>query len=116
MIKAAKSSNKMSDFIILGPTMNPGNRVLEAIHALYYLPKRFKLIFTGPAPLDRSFYNQMIDLIERDDLSDRVHFAAEISEPNAIILPHAKYSRAKNSIAGDSAEALASAILNLARA
>lgn len=107
---------KSSDFVILGPTMGPSRQVLEAIHCLYYLPENFKLVFTGPTPLDRSFYNQIVELIERDGLAHRVQFAGQVSEPDAVILPHTKYSRAGNSVAGDSAEALASAILEISRA
>lgn len=116
MNRKADMHGKKSDFIILGPTLAPTNQALEAIHCLYYLPEHFKLVFTGPKPLDRSFYNKMSALIERDGLAHRVQFAGEVSEPNAVILPHAGYSRANNSVAGDSAEALASAILDLYRA
>ena len=96
-----------SEFVILGPTLSPGNKVLEAIHALYYLPENFKLIFTGPTPVDRSFYNQIVSLIERDELSHRVHFTDRYYAQTA----HAKLDEKS----GDTAEAIASYILAAAR-
>lgn len=104
-----------SDFVILGPTLAAGKAVLAAIHSLYYLPENYRLIFTGAETADNKLYNDMMALVERDELGERVEFASAPSQPNAVILPHAHQSRARNSVTGDSPEALASAILNLSR-
>lgn len=104
-----------SDFMILGPAMASGGKVLEAIHALYFLPENFKLILTGSKDADQSFFKQLQSLIEHDQLGDRVQFDVDSESAQAIILPNAGMSRSRNSIVGDSPEALASAILDLAR-
>jgi hypothetical protein len=105
-----------NDFIILGPTMAPGNKVLEAIHALYYLPENFKLILTGSKNADRSFYKEALSLVERDELGSRVQFTDDSDSTDVVILPNSGMTRNRNSVAGDSPEALASAILDIARA
>lgn len=110
------TTTKPQDFVILGPSLASGNSVLEAIHSLYYLPENYKLIFTGATAVDKDFYNQVITLMRHDGVSDRVQFVEQASASNAVILPHPRKSRAKHSVAGDSPEALASAILNVARA
>lgn len=103
------------DFMILGPTMASGNTVLDAIHALYFLPDNFKLLLTGSKDADQSFYNEVVSLVERDGLGSRVTFGDDTGETRAIILPNTGKSRASNAITGDSPEALASAILHVAR-
>ena len=109
---AAKLTN---DFMILGPAMASGSKVLDAIHALYYLPENFKLILTGSENADQSFFRQAVSLVERDELGDRVQFGQQIDSPQAVIAPEVGVM-ADNTVSGDSAEALASAILNVARA
>jgi hypothetical protein len=103
------------DFVIEGPALAPGNKVFESIHALYFLPEHFKLVFTGSDPVERAFYEEVVSLVERDELGDRVHFLAQPERPNARIVPDLR-STAGKSIAGDSPEALASAILRVSRA
>lgn len=105
---------KHNEFMILGPAMASGAKVLAAVHALYYLPENFKLILTGQA--DQSFYKQVLSLVEHDELGGRVQFGDAKSETDAIILPNTGMSRSPNAVSGDSPEALASAILNVARA
>lgn len=108
---------QIKDFMILGPTMASGKKVLSAIHALYFLPDNFKLALTGSQKADQSFFQEIIDLVERDELSSRVRFFdADPERTNAVILPNAGKSRAVNAVTGDSPEALASAILQVARA
>lgn len=94
------------DFVIQGPTLAPGNNVLAAIHALYFLPENYKLVFTGNDSVDQSFFKQVVTLIERDDLKGRVRFAKEAPRSDMVI---------GNTVASDSPEALASAILDVAR-
>ncbi len=103
------------DFIILGPTITSGRKVLEAVHALYYLPENFKLILTGRETADPSFVQDVLSLAERDGVAHRLRFEGDVENVHAIILPNTGLTRHRNSIAGDSPEAVASAILNMAR-
>lgn len=107
------------DFVILGPTLakSSKNRVLEAIHSLYYLPENFKMVFTGWAAVDKDIYEAVVALVERDALAERVHFASGVGTSHAIVLPNrAVTEEPEKAVSGESAEALASAILDLARA
>jgi hypothetical protein len=108
----ATATNQSNDFVILGPTLAPGNKVFEAIHALYFLPENYKLVFTGTTPSDNVFYSEVIKLVERDGLADRVSFLSDADNSDAVI----GTSNAENTVMGDSPEALASAILDIARA
>lgn len=110
------AARQINDFTILGPTMASGKKVLAAIHALYFLPENFKLILAGSKSADQSFFNEMISLMERDEVSHRVKFDGRADDAQAVILPNIGKSRAVNAVAGDSPEALASAILDVARA
>jgi len=109
------TQQRIKDFLILGPTLARDNKVLEAIHALYFLPENFKMIFTGNGPVDETFYGEVVSLVERDALADRVHFSNRSDVSDAVIEPHATYPKTKHGVTGDSPEALASAILNVAR-
>lgn len=97
----------VKDFFIQGPALAQDNKVLETIHSLYYLPENFKLVFTGAAPVDPTFYGKVVALVERDNLGSRVRFTNDASGSDIVI--------GQNSVSGDSPEALASAILNAAR-
>src|SRR6185369_16210911 len=104
-----------SDFMILGPAMASGSRVLDAIHALYFLPENFKLILAGSKNADQSFLDQIHRLIEHNGLHHRVTFTDTPKETHAIILPNAGMARMSGSVAGHSPEALASALLDVFR-
>ena len=111
------TAQQTSDFMILGPTMASRSKVLAAVHSLYYLPENFKLILTGSHKADQSFFKEVISLVERDDLTSRVRFfESDPENTQAVILPNTGKSRSQNAVSVDSAEALASAILNIARA
>jgi hypothetical protein len=112
----ATTTQQHNEFMILGPAMASGAKVLAAVHALYFLPENFKLILAGSKKADQSFYKQVVSLVERDELGSRVKFAEISSETDAVILPNTGLSRSRNAVSGDSPEALASAILNVARA
>jgi hypothetical protein len=109
------SSQARNDFMILGPAMGSGSKVLAAVHALYFLPENFKLVLTGSHKADKSFFEQVKSLVEHDDLGSRVAFADAGPKTDAVILPNTGMSRSRNAVSGDSPEALASAILNIAR-
>lgn len=111
----ATAVRNAKDFFILGPTLAKGNKVLEAIHSLYYLPENFKLVFTGAGTVDQDLYGQVVTLVKRDNLSNRVRFTNSTSRSDAIISPRKTRFDSTNSVTGDSAEAIASAILNVAR-
>lgn len=102
--------------MILGPAMASGTKVLQAVHSLYFLPENFKLILAGSKDADQSFFKQVISLVEHDELGSRVSFKDDAENLRAVILPNAGMSRYRNAVSGDSPEALASAILDLARA
>lgn len=106
------------DFVILGPALakSTKNRILEAVHSLYYLPENFKLVFTGWTAVDKDLYDAVVALVERDALAERVHFASGVGVSHAIIMPNrAVVEEPAKAVGGESAEALASAILHLAR-
>ncbi|HSW65588.1 MAG TPA: hypothetical protein VLI54_00425 [Bacillota bacterium] len=104
----------VKEFFIQGPALAQDNKVLEAIHSLYYLPENFKLVFTGSAPVDPAFYGKVVALVERDDLGSRVRFTNDASGSDIVIAASGS-TMGQNSVSGDSPEALASAILNVAR-
>jgi hypothetical protein len=107
------SAAKTNDFYILGPALASGKNVLEAVHALYFLPENYKLIFTGAEPVDHSFYTKVVDLVERDELGERVKFTTGTAHPDVVISTNS--SDSAKTVTGDSAEALASAILTATR-
>lgn len=111
----ATQTQATNSIIILGPSMSSGNTVLDAIHAFYYLPEYFTLILTGSNTADQSFFSQVRQLVERDGLGHRVTFHDDAPDVQAVILPVPGMSRVPNSVAGDSPEAIASALLNLFR-
>lgn len=109
-------TQQINDFLILGPAIGSGDKVLDAVHALYFLPDNFKLILTGGKNTDQSFYDEVKSLVERDELTNRVNFDGDLDSAQVIILPNLGMSRSPNTVSGDSPEALASAILKIARA
>jgi hypothetical protein len=109
------AAQQTNDFIILGPSIGSGAKVLDSIHALYFLPENFKLVLASSAKADQSFLNEIAMLIERDELGDRVILDGDIDATHAVVLPNTGMSRIRNSITGNSPEALASAILYLFR-
>jgi hypothetical protein len=113
---SATNSNHTKDFVILGPAFIPGSHVLEAVHSLYFLPENFKLVFLHALSANKDLLAQVTALVARDELGERVQFVGQAARTHAVILPHPHKSRSKHSVTGDSPEALASAILNVARA
>jgi len=107
------TTQKTNEFYILGPALASGKNVLEAVHALYFLPENYKLIFTGAEPVDHSFYTKVVDLVERDELGGRVQFTTEAAHPDVVISTDVNASG--NTVTGDTPEALASAILTATR-
>lgn len=106
---------KIGDFMILGPSMGSGGKVLDAIHALYFLPDNFKIMLAGSEQANQSFLHEIESLVERDELEGRVRFNGSVEGAHAIVLPNSGMSRIRNSVVGNSPEALASAILQIAR-
>lgn len=105
-----------SDFMILGPAMASGEKVLDAVHALYFLPENFKLVLTGSKTVDQSFFSRIQELVERNELGHRVTFGEEPESVHAVVLSTWDVGRMPNWVTGDSPEALASAILQVSRA
>jgi hypothetical protein len=112
----ASSTRQTKDFFIQGPTIARGSNVAQAIGALYYLPKRYKLVLSTTAG-DSTFYEEINRLVKRMALSARVRFS-EVDDPDAIIVSEATPTDLRDQrllIGGDSPEALASAILRVGR-
>ena len=108
-----------NDFFILGPALVRGNRVLEAVQALYYLPDNFKLIFNENQPVDKQMYLEVLSLAHRNELAERVQFSHQAQQPESeavIASSRPAASAMAPVVSGDTPEALASAILNVARA
>lgn len=105
----------MTDIMIMGPAMSSGDKVFDAIHALYFLPENFKLILTGSEHANQSFFSQIEDIIDRFEIRHRIVFDGSTDEAHVIILPNTGKSRAFNAIAGDGPESIASAILKHTR-
>src|SRR5215831_14627973 len=98
MATAGKQTSK--DFLIQGPALAQGNNVLAAVHALYYLPENYKLVVTATIPTDQALYNEVVSLVKRDALGERVWFTKDTNslgsaEPNAVIVPAAAAKAAK---------------------
>jgi hypothetical protein len=113
------TNSQTRDFVILGPSLakSSKHRILEAIHSLYYLPENFKMVFTDWTAVDRDLYEAAANLITRDALAERVHFASGVGVAHAIVLPNrAVTQEPEKAVSGESAEALASAIFDLIRA
>lgn len=102
-------------FNIAGPKMVRSQQVIDAIDALLYLPDNFRLLFIG-LPQDQVFYNDIVILVERLGLSDRVRFMYDIEEVDAYIVCSEDDVKDESLtvIAGNS-ETIASGILKIAR-
>jgi hypothetical protein len=113
MSKSASSN----DFVIWGPSVISGDAVLNAVHALYYLPEQYKLVLPPALPEQKEQYQQVCDFIERDNLTGRVHFTDKLvaARRQAIIVTDPEDRRPGSIYGGSSPEALASAILNAYR-
>ncbi len=85
---------------------------MNALNALMYLPESFQLVFVGN-PKDQSFYNEIVALVDRFALGDRVLFMYEVEEPYIEVSDDANAS--DGAVFADSPEGLASAILAVAR-
>ncbi len=112
----AVSQRQSNDFFIQGPIMARGNSVAEAICALYYLPKRYKLVLPAVSSDDSGFFDEMSRLVKRMALGARVRFS-ELDEPDAIIVSSTTPTdlRDEHLVSGGTPEALASAILRVGR-
>lgn len=110
------SSRLTREFVILGPKLIRDNRVLEAIHSLYFLPENFKMIFISGPSTDHSLISEITTMLKRNALGHRVRFHKHPQASQAVIADSKDVEIVENVVTGDSPEALASAILNIARA
>lgn len=90
------SQSKNIDYFIVGPALKPGNGVVEAIYALFYLPQNYKLILPAAFKNSDRFFNDIVALVKKHDLEQRVYFSHETQDMK-------------------SPEGFASAVLNTAR-
>jgi len=86
-----------TDYFIMGPVLKPGAGVIEAIYSLFYLPANYKLILPAALSNYDAYYNQIVALVKKNSLEERVYFS-------------------KESTPIKSAEGFASAVLDTARA
>lgn len=85
-----------TDCFIVGPVLKPENGVVEAIFSLFYLPQNYKLILPAATKSSDRFFNDIVALVKKNDLQQRVYFS-------------------KESDTTKSPEGFASAVLNTAR-
>lgn len=106
-----------NEFVIWGPAVTSGSAVLNAIHALYYLPQQYRLILPKATPAEKASYEQVLSLIQRDHLDKRVTFSDKQIEAayQAVIVAN-EADALPGYIFGSTPEGLASAILDAARA
>jgi hypothetical protein len=93
---AAITTQKHTDYFIVGPALKPGNGVVEAIYSLFYLPQNYKLILPTAAKNSDRFFDEIVALVKKNDLEQRVYFSKETATTKT-------------------AEGFASAVLNTAR-
>jgi hypothetical protein len=113
-MSATATDQNVKPFTIMGPQMVRGHAVRNAIDALIYLPESYRLVFAGH-PEDQSFYNEIVELVERYALATRVRFMYEAGKPDVVVAGDDGVINDK-AVSGDTPEALASAILRAARA
>lgn len=101
---------------IAGPKMVRSQQVIDAIDALLYLPDNFRLIFVG-LPQDQVFYNDIVILVERLGMSDRVRFMYDVDDDIDLFVIGEDDTIVDEdlSIAAENPEQIASGVLKLAR-
>lgn len=102
------------DVFILGPSVTSGDAALNAVHALYYLPRRFKLLLPKVLPEEKAQYNTVLSLVRHYDFTGRVQFGGSGRAPRKAFIV-AEEDDMGGHITGDTPEALASAILTASR-
>jgi glycosyltransferase involved in cell wall biosynthesis len=113
-MSATTAMQQTKQVTIMGPHMERGRAVINAIDALLYLPQSYKLVFAGH-PKDQSYYNEIVELVERFELSNRVRFMYEVDEADVVIANGGLGASDAGAVSADSPEALASAILRAVR-
>ncbi|HSW98297.1 MAG TPA: hypothetical protein VLF71_00500 [Candidatus Saccharimonadales bacterium] len=115
-MSSTTSNTTGNDFVIWGPSVTNELPILNAVHALYYLPGRYKLVLPAALPGHKEVYSKVLSLIRRDHLAGRVQFTDKLvaAQRQAIIVAD-EHDKRPGSIFGDSPEALASAILRAYR-
>ncbi|HSX00396.1 MAG TPA: hypothetical protein VLH38_05155 [Patescibacteria group bacterium] len=106
-----------NDFVIWGPSVTSGIAVQNAIHALYYLPPQYTLILPKPTATEKAAYDQVLSILAHDHLSKRVQFSdKQVEAVYHAVVVSCKEDARPGYIFGSTPEALASAILDAARA
>jgi hypothetical protein len=105
-----------NDFVIWGPSVNSGTVALNAVHAMYYLPQSYKLVLPTASPEEPS-YKKVTSLIKHFGLGERVQFSnKQVEASKHAVIARDETDNHQGYISGETPEALASAILNAARA
>jgi len=66
-----------TDYFIVGPAIKPENGVIEAIYSLLYLPQNYKLILPTASQASERFFDEIVALVRKNDLEQRVYFSKE---------------------------------------
>lgn len=108
-IKKGNEGQDMQDFLIYFSPANSGAKLLEAIHALYYLPQNFKLVLTSEADVQ----NDEVKSWAMQNIMNRIRFGTKEGMSDNEETSSFCYAEAIDS---DNPEAFASAVLRIARA
>jgi hypothetical protein len=65
-------SKTTRDFTILCPAVAENSGVIEALYALYYLPRNYKLMISATGAKSKEMYRKVRELIRKESLTDRV--------------------------------------------
>lgn len=107
---------KNDDFVIWGPAVSSGLLALNAVYSLYFLPDRFKLIMPPAMPEEKRDYEKIEAFIAQNGLTRRVLFSDKhYTLSRQLIISTNPDDDRPGYIYGSTPEALASAILRVAR-
>jgi hypothetical protein len=73
---------RAQEFVIMWPSVRPGNGVLEAIFSLFYLPLQYEMILPLPKNVDPAYRSKITSVIKENGLTQRVRLV-ESRAPSA---------------------------------
>ena len=65
------------DFMILCPSVAENSGVVEALYALFYLPRNYKLTISATSTNGKAMYRKIRELVRKESLTDRVILTEE---------------------------------------
>lgn len=60
------------DFMILCPSVSENSGVVEALYALFYLPRNYKLVIAAAGVRSKATYRKVREFVREESLKDRV--------------------------------------------